>query len=307
MNLNFNKIIAWLKRNKIDYTIKDNIIVLFHDANGCVEFVFNSGRSTYKAPRGCLIPSSAADDSDFYVKVGDWGKWINEFIKWAKDRGYYEYNHYHCAQWGTWKFGNFISMSFFGVFIKKILALKNEVNESMQLDEAKKILNENGFILEDAMHDRAMARVNRAYQHVKDLHYDDLDPMHQRHGSEDWEEGGHAEYDYTNKDYSDSDEKEEFGKKVAKKLVDYFKPIYAKKGFVPDEYDGGDNKWDWTIRDILGNYMYHAVRLDNKLSFMDVDEAVKYVIPTAAKVLDKCWDKKMNWFDIYKFEYPEED
>lgn len=149
MDLNFNKIIAWLKRNKIAYIIKDNIIVLFNDSNGCVKFVFNSGRSTYNAPRGVLMPSSAADGSDFYVQVGDWGKWINEFIDWAKDRGYYEYNHYHCAQWGTWKFGNFISMSFFGIFIKKILSLKYGVNESMQLDEAKKILNENGFILED--------------------------------------------------------------------------------------------------------------------------------------------------------------
>lgn len=32
---------------------------------------------------------------------------------------------------------------------KKILSLKNGVNESMQLDEAKQILNENGYILED--------------------------------------------------------------------------------------------------------------------------------------------------------------
>lgn len=117
MDLNFKKIVAWLKRNKIDYTVKDNRIVLFHDANGCVEFVFNSGRSIYKAPRGCLMASSAADGSDFYVEIGDWGKWINEFLDWAKDRGYYEYNHYHCAKWGTWKFGNFISMSFFGIFI----------------------------------------------------------------------------------------------------------------------------------------------------------------------------------------------
>lgn len=147
MDLNFKKIIAWLKRNKIVYTIKDNRIVLFNDDNGCVEFVFNSG--IYNAPRGCLSPSSAAAGSDFYVKIGDWGKWINEFIEWAKDRGYYEYNHYHCAQWGTWKFGNFISMSFFGVFIKKILALKNGVNESMQLDEAKQILNKNGYVLKE--------------------------------------------------------------------------------------------------------------------------------------------------------------
>ena len=33
------------------------------------------------------------------------------------------------------------------------------------------------------------------------------------------------------------------------------------------------------------------------------DEAVKYVIPTAYKVLEQCWDKKANWFDIYKFRY----
>ena len=149
MVLDFKKIIAWLKRNKIVYTIKDNKVVLFNDSNGSVELVFNYDRSTPKAPRGCLIPTSAAEGSEFYVKVGDWGKWINEFLVWAKDRGYYEYNHYNCAQWGTWKFGNFISMSFFGVFIKKILALKNGVNESMQLDEAKKILADNGYILNE--------------------------------------------------------------------------------------------------------------------------------------------------------------
>jgi len=168
MDLNFKKIIAWLKRNKIDYTIKDNRIVLFHDANGCVEFVFNSGKSIYNAPRGCLMASSAADGSDFYVEIGDWGKWINEFLDWAKDRGYYEYNHYHCAQWGTWKFGNFISMSFFGVFIKKILALKNGVNESMQLDEAKHILNKNGFILEDYnFYRNPFNQMNRKHQEEK--------------------------------------------------------------------------------------------------------------------------------------------
>ena len=145
MDLNFKKILAWLKRNNIVYSIKDNRIVLFDDSNGKVELVFNPDRITPKAPRGVLMPTSAADGSDFYVKVGDWGKWIDEFIAWAKDRGYYEYNHYHTAQWGTWKFGNFISMSFFGVFIKKSIALKNGVNESMKLDEAKQILKENGY------------------------------------------------------------------------------------------------------------------------------------------------------------------
>lgn len=149
MVIDFKKIIAWLKRNKIGYTIKDNSIVLFNDSNGKVELVFNPDRITPKAPRGVLMPSSAADDSEFYVKVGDWGKWIDEFLAWAKDRGYYEYNHYRNSQWGTWKFGNFISMSFFGVFIKKIITLKNGVNESMKLYEAKQILNKEGYILED--------------------------------------------------------------------------------------------------------------------------------------------------------------
>lgn len=173
----------------------------------------------------------------------------------------------------------------------------------MELKEAKQILKQNGFILEDEMHDRAMARVDKAYQHAKDRQFYDLDPLRSRHGSEDWEEGGHAEYDYTSKDDSDGDEKEEFGRKVAKKLVDYFKPIYAKRGYVPDEYGGGDDNWDWTIKDILDKFMYHAVGEDKKLSFMGVDEAVKYVIPTAYKVLEQCWDKKANWFDIYKYRY----
>lgn len=149
MDIDFKKIIAWLKRNKIDYTIiEDNRIVLFDDSNGKVVLVFNQDRITPKAPRGVLMPSSAADGSEFYVKVGDWGKWLKEFLAWAKDRGYYEYNHYRNSQWGTWKFGNFISMSFFGAFIKKIIALKNGVNESMKLDEAKQILNKNGFLVE---------------------------------------------------------------------------------------------------------------------------------------------------------------
>lgn len=172
----------------------------------------------------------------------------------------------------------------------------------MNLNEARAILKQNRFILEDNMYDRAMARVDGAYQHAKDRHYD-LDPLRSRHGSEAWEEGGHAEYDYTNKGESDRDEKEEFGRKVAKKLVDYFKPIYEKRGYVPERYGGGDDNWDWTIKDILDKFMYYAVGEDEKLSFMGVDEAVKYVIPTAYKVLEQCWDKKANWLDIYKFRY----
>ena len=173
----------------------------------------------------------------------------------------------------------------------------------MEIKEAKQILKQNGFILEDDMHDRAMARVDKANQHAKDRQFYDLDPLRSRHGSEAWEEGGHAEYNYTSKDDSDGDEKEEFGRKVAKKLVDYFKPIYEKRGYVPEEYGGGDDKWDWAIKDILDKFMYYAVGEDEKLSFMSVDEAVKYVIPTAYKVLEQCWDKKANWFDIYKFIY----
>ena len=127
-----------------------------------------------------------------------------------------------------------------GIDSKTIINALSNKNESMDIKEAKQILKQNGFILEDDMHDRAMARVDRAYQHTKDRQFDDLDPMRPRHGSEDWEEGGHAEYDYTNKGDSDRDEKEEFGRKVAEKLVDYFEPIYAKRGYVPDEYGGGD-------------------------------------------------------------------
>ena len=171
MDIDFKKIIAWLKRNKIDYTIiEDNRIVLFDDSNGKVVLVFNQDRITPKAPRGVLMPSSAADGSEFYVKVGDWGKWIKEFLAWAKDRGYYEYNHYRNSQWGTWKFGNFISMSFFGAFIKKIIALKNGVNESMKLDEAKQILKENGYILEDYnFYRNRYNQMNRKRQEQREL------------------------------------------------------------------------------------------------------------------------------------------
>ena len=149
MVIDFKKVISWLKKNKINYTIEESsmytTVKLFRGATGSVELIFNPSMFVAQSLPRCARPSHAAEGSDFYVKVGDWGKWINEFIAWAKDRGYYEYNHYHCAQWGTWKFGNFISMSFFGAFIKKIITLKNGVNESMQLDEARKTLRDAGY------------------------------------------------------------------------------------------------------------------------------------------------------------------
>lgn len=150
MNVDFKKIIAWLERNKIGYSIKDNKIVLFNDASGSVELVFNYDKSTPKAPRGYLMPTHAAENSDFYVKIGDWGKWINEFISWAKERSYHECNNYHCAQWGTWKFDNFISFSFLKVFLKKAIKMHNSIQmgESMRLEEALDILNENDYLVE---------------------------------------------------------------------------------------------------------------------------------------------------------------
>lgn len=174
MDIDFKKIIAWLKRNKINYTIEESsmytTVKLFRDATGSVELIFNPSMFVAQSLPRCARPSHAAEGSDFYVKVGDWGKWINEFIAWAKDRGYYEYNHYHCAQWGTWKFGNFISMPFFGAFIKKIIALKNGVNESMQLDEAKQILKENGYILEDYnFYRNRYNQMNRKRQEQREL------------------------------------------------------------------------------------------------------------------------------------------
>ena len=174
MDIDFKKIIAWLKRNKINYTIEESsmytTVKLFRDATGSVELIFNPSMFVAQSLPRCARPSHAAEGSDFYVKVGDWGKWINEFIAWAKDRGYYEYNHYHCAQWGTWKFGNFISMPFFGAFIKKIIALKNGVNESMQLDEAKQILKENGYILEDYnFYRNRFNQMNRKRQEQREL------------------------------------------------------------------------------------------------------------------------------------------
>ena len=51
--------------------------------------------------------------------------------------------------------------------------------------------------------------------------------------------------------------------------------------------------------------MSHAVRDGEKLSFMSVDEAFRYMLPKVAKALKKCWSKKSNWFDPYVFEYPE--
>lgn len=170
MDLN-KKIIAWLKRNKINYSIKDNKIVLFNDANGSVELVFNYDSITPKAPRGCLIPSSAADGSDFYVKIGDWGKWINTFIDWAKERSYHECNNYHCAQWGTWKFDNFISFSFLTVFLKKAIIMRNstQIGESMELNEALDILEKAGFLVETNKRSAAFYYRSKVFEKIQQI------------------------------------------------------------------------------------------------------------------------------------------
>ena len=178
----------------------------------------------------------------------------------------------------------------------------------MKLDEAKEILKRNGYLLEDAMHDRAMSRVKRAYQDQIDRQNPGGDPMAIRHHSEDWEEGGHTEWDETDKAYSDRNEMSDFAEEVTEKLVEYFKPIYAKLGFTAAVFkkdNGTTEDWDWAIRDIIGNFMSHAVRDGEKLSFMSVDEAFRYMLPKVAKALKKCWSKKSNWFDPYVFEYPE--
>lgn len=149
----YKKVISWLKKNKINYTIEESsmytTVKLFRGATGSVELIFNPSMFVAQSLPRCARPSHAAEGSMFYVKVGDWGKWINEFIAWAKERGYHECNNYHCAQWGTWKFNNFISYSFLNVFLKKILTMSGQMNESMQLDEAKQILKENGFMLKE--------------------------------------------------------------------------------------------------------------------------------------------------------------
>ena len=149
----YKKVISWLKRNKINYTIEegsiDTTVKLMRGATGLVELIFNPLMTVPKALPRCVRPSHAAEGSMFYVKVGDWGKWINDFIAWAKERGYHECNNYHCAQWGTWKFNNFISYSFLNVFLKKILTMSGQMNESMELEEAKEILKENGYLIEE--------------------------------------------------------------------------------------------------------------------------------------------------------------
>lgn len=176
----------------------------------------------------------------------------------------------------------------------------------MKLNEALKTLKGAGYIVEDAMHDRAMARVDRAYQHETDLHKWGGDPMALHQRGEEWEEGGHAEWTDTDKAYSDSDEKEDFCREVAEKLIAHFKPIYAKKGYTAAEFKkehGTDNNWDWAICQILERYLYHASYENEELAYMDLEQAVEYMKPKAAKVLARCWSTKWNWLDPDKYRY----
>lgn len=153
----------------------------------------------------------------------------------------------------------------------------------MLLSEAKEILKKNCYrIVEDAMHDRAMARVNRA------------NARSMNNGAE---------------------ETSDFKANVLEQLLQHYLPIYAKKGFTKAAYvkeNGkvGANDWNWTMVDILGDVYSYVFRKDKKFNqqvdFMSVDEAVHYLIPTANKVLAICWEKHKtgnSWFNPYKFDF----
>lgn len=53
--------------------------------------------------RGAFYPSSAGDAYESILKITD-SEANQPLLKYLKQRGYRELNHWHCAQWGTWKF-----------------------------------------------------------------------------------------------------------------------------------------------------------------------------------------------------------
>ena len=76
------------------------------------------------------MATHAAAGSPFYVKIGAWGQWVENFLNWAKNNNYHECNYYRCAQWGSWKFNEFTSYSSLFTFLKKTLTMSGRLNES---------------------------------------------------------------------------------------------------------------------------------------------------------------------------------
>ena len=118
------KVTNWLKRNKIKFEVDENNYSTEIKLDYYLNIKFD--HKEFRGLRGCLYPTSRAEGQPCYVKVLDGRKWTDEFISWAKENGVYEFNGYHCAQWGTWKFGRFTSMREFGKLIRKLLTYKEK-------------------------------------------------------------------------------------------------------------------------------------------------------------------------------------
>ena len=153
----YKKVISWLNKNKIKYKIEkgfETIVSLF-DTNGQVELIFNPSMTIPQGFPRCPRPSHAAEGSVFYVKVGDWGNWIENFIDWAKKKRYNECNSYRCSQWGTWKFNNFASYQSLNEFLKKLL----EYNGKKVKASADKVFAYHGKVITASSKEEAIQQI----------------------------------------------------------------------------------------------------------------------------------------------------